>query len=85
MLASAGLAPSVLEAEDAPPRDLRASTWHPPTLDMLAPSGVADALIARGRVTPRWQIRIHETGQRAEFDLSVLSDDTDHPYRLQCE
>ena len=85
LLARAGIAPSVLEAEEAPPRDLRASTWHPPTLDMLAPSGVADALIARGRVTPSWQIRIHETGQRAEFDLSVLRDDTDHPYRLQCE
>ena len=85
LLADAGIEVAVLEAEPAPPRDLRASTWHPPTLDMLASSGVAEALIARGRITPSWQIRIHETGERAEFDLSVLKGDTDHPYRLQCE
>ena len=24
-------------------------------------------------------------GERAEFDLGVLKDETGHPYRLQCE
>jgi 3-(3-hydroxy-phenyl)propionate hydroxylase len=28
---------------------------------------------------------MHSTGQYAEFDLSVLKDETAHPYRLQCE
>ncbi|MGH8284568.1 MAG: FAD-dependent oxidoreductase, partial [Steroidobacteraceae bacterium] len=32
-----------------------------------------------------WQVRVHETHERAEFDLAVLADDTRHPYRLQCE
>jgi 2-polyprenyl-6-methoxyphenol hydroxylase-like FAD-dependent oxidoreductase len=52
---------------------------------MLEPSGLTDVLIEHGRVTPNWQIRLLETGERAEFDLSVLSKDTNHPYRLQCE
>ncbi len=85
LLTEAGIDTTVLEAEPSLPRDLRASTWHPPTLDKLGPSGITDALLARGRITPTWQIRIHETGEKAEFDLSVLKDDTDHPYRLQCE
>jgi 3-(3-hydroxy-phenyl)propionate hydroxylase len=85
LLADAGIRTSVVEGAAELPQDLRASTWHPPTLDMLEIGGVADELIARGRVTPTWQIRIHETGEKAEFDLSVLKDDTGHPYRLQCE
>jgi 3-(3-hydroxy-phenyl)propionate hydroxylase len=36
-------------------------------------------------VTPTWQIRRHEDGARAVFDLSVLKDDTAHPYRVQAE
>jgi len=76
---------TVIEAEAAPARDLRASTFHPPTLDMLEELGVADALIAQGLPSPTWQIRVHETSERAEFDLSLLKDDTRHPYRLQCE
>ncbi len=51
---------------------------------MLAPDGVTDVLIANGRITPTWQVRWHETGERAEFDLDAIADDTDHPYRLQC-
>lgn len=85
LLADAGVPVTVFEKEPDIPRQLRASTWHPPTLDMLAPSGFTDALIEHGRITPTWQIRVHETGERAEFDLSVLSGDTEHPYRLQCE
>ena len=37
-----------------------------------------------GQITPTWQIRMHETGEFAEFDLGVLERDTKHPYRLQC-
>ncbi|MEQ9812798.1 MAG: NAD(P)/FAD-dependent oxidoreductase [Azospirillaceae bacterium] len=84
-LAEAGIPCTVLEAEAAPQEDLRASTWHPPTLDMLAPYGLADRLVAAGLVTPTWQIRMHRSGERAEFDLGILADVTDHPFRLQCE
>jgi 3-(3-hydroxy-phenyl)propionate hydroxylase len=84
-LATLGVPSLVLEAEAAISEDLRASTFHPPTLDMLGELGLADSLIAQGLVTPTWQIRRHEDGARAVFDLSVLKDDTAHPYRLQAE
>jgi 3-(3-hydroxy-phenyl)propionate hydroxylase len=84
-LADFGIPCVVLEAEAGLARDLRASTFHPPTLDMLDDYGLAAPLIARGLLCPSWQIRMHETGEHVAFDLSVLKDDTRHPYRLQCE
>jgi 3-(3-hydroxy-phenyl)propionate hydroxylase len=84
-LAGLGIPSLVLEAEPDISEELRASTFHPPTLDMLDGLGVAADLIAQGLVTPTWQIRRHEDGARAVFDLSVLRDDTAHPYRLQVE
>jgi 3-(3-hydroxy-phenyl)propionate hydroxylase len=77
----------VLLLESAPERgrDLRASTWHPPTLDLLDELGLAAPLVARGHVTPTWQVRMHPSGERAVFDLGVLADESRHPYRLQCE
>jgi 3-(3-hydroxy-phenyl)propionate hydroxylase len=84
-LATVGVPSLVLEAEGDISEDLRASTFHPPTLDMLGELGLADALIAQGLVTPTWQRRGPVAGARAVFDLSVLKDDTAHPYRLQAE
>ena len=85
LLTEAGVQTTVLEADLTLSEDLRASTFHPPTLDMLAPYGVTDALLEAGLTCPTWQIRMHETGEHALFDMSVLEGDTDHPYRLQCE
>ena len=85
LLSRAGVTVRVFEAEPAISLDLRASTFHPPTLDLLEPYGVTGDLVARGLVCPHWQIRLHPDGDRAVFDLSVLSGDTRHPYRLQCE
>jgi 3-(3-hydroxy-phenyl)propionate hydroxylase len=84
-LAHMGHAVTVLEAEPDISEELRASTFHPPTLDMLDTLGLAQPLIAQGLVTPTWQVRIHETGEKAEFDLGVLRDDTAFAYRLQAE
>ncbi|MGA1285874.1 MAG: FAD-dependent oxidoreductase [Rubrivivax sp.] len=84
-LASAGVQVTLIERDPAVSRQLRASTFHPPTLDMLDAWGITDELLRRGRITPRWQIRLHETGEHVSFDLSVLGDETAHPYRLQCE
>jgi 2-polyprenyl-6-methoxyphenol hydroxylase-like FAD-dependent oxidoreductase len=75
----------VLEREPDVPVDMRASTWHPPTLDFMDDLGVAAHLIAHGHIAPTWQQRIKETGERAVFDLGLLADETRHPYRLQCE
>ncbi len=85
LLSRAGVSVRVFEAEPAISLDLRASTFHPPTLDMLEPFGVTADLVARGLVCPHWQIRLHPDGDRAVFDLSVLEGETRHPYRLQCE
>jgi 3-(3-hydroxy-phenyl)propionate hydroxylase len=85
LLARAGVAVTLCEAEPAISRDLRASTFHPPTLDMLDTVGLGDAVVAEGIPCPHWQIRLHPTGERAVFDLGVLAKDTRHPYRLQCE
>ena len=84
-LATADIPVTLFEADAKVSEDLRASTFHPPTLDMLDRFGLGTELVARGLITPSWQIRMQETGERAEFDLSVLRNDTAHPYRLQCE
>lgn len=85
LLGCQGIACVVLDAATSVPRELRASTFHPPTLDMLEPFGITQRLVAEGLVAPTWQVRWHSTGEYAEFDLSLLKDHTRHPYRVQCE
>jgi len=85
LLGQAGVSVLILEAVAAIEQDLRASTFHPPTLDMLEQVEATPALIEQGLVCPHWQVRWHPFGDRAVFDLSVLSDCTGHPYRLQVE
>jgi 3-(3-hydroxy-phenyl)propionate hydroxylase len=85
LLAEAGRSVTVIEAEAEPARDLRASTFHPPTLDMLERVGITPSLVAAGLPCPHWQVRLHPAGDRAVFDLGSLAADTGHPYRLQCE
>jgi 3-(3-hydroxy-phenyl)propionate hydroxylase len=85
LLGSKGISVVVLEAEAAISEELRASTFHPPTLDMMAPYGITKRMIEAGLICPTWQIRLHPSGERAVFDLSVLKDVSEHPYRLQCE
>ena len=48
-----GVNVTVLEREGSIPRDMRASTFHPATLDLLMDSGLADALVKRGTVVPQ--------------------------------
>lgn len=85
LLARKGIEVSLFEKEAGLDEDLRASTFHPPTLDMLAGQGITPVLLEEGLVCPHWQIRLHPDGDRAVFDLSVLAGDTEHPFRLQCE
>lgn len=85
VLGSQGIHVRLFEAAETLPDELRASTFHPPTLDMLAPYGVTEAMLAQGLICPHWQVRMHPSGERAVFDLSVLAGETEHPYRLQCE
>jgi len=85
LLVDAGIAVSLVEASADLPRDLRASTFHPPTLDMLERFGVVERMIEQGLICPTWQFRDRNEGVVATFELSRLLPDTNHPYRLQCE
>lgn len=84
-LARAGIPVTVLEREATLAHDLRASTFHPPTLEMLDELALAEPLIAQGLEVPTWQVRRHETHEKALFDLSLIAEDTRYPFRLQCE
>jgi 3-(3-hydroxy-phenyl)propionate hydroxylase len=84
-LAESGIPVTVLEREPAPIIDYRASTFHPPTLDLLEACGATEALVAMGLKARTMQYRDRRRGKIAEFDFSLLRDDTRHPYRLQCE
>jgi len=84
-LARRGIPNVVLEAEPELVQELRGSTFHPPTLDMLDEFGVVPRMIAEGLKAPTWQFRDRETGPVATFDMSLLAGDTNHPYRVQCE
>lgn len=85
LLTEAGFPVIVFEKGSGLSMDMRASTFHPATLDLIQPLGLAHALVARGSIASRWQYMIHGTQKRAVFDLDAISDLTEHPYRLQCE
>ena len=81
----AGIPVTVLEAGTALSEESRASTFHPPTLDMLDGLGAAAELIAQGLVAPRFQYRSRRHGVLGTFDFAAIADLTGHPYRLQAE
>ena len=84
-LARAGVPVTVFEQGPRLSEESRASTFHPPTLDMLHALGAAEPLIAQGLVCPTFQYRTKKHGLTAEFNFSAIADATAHPYRVQCE
>lgn len=84
-LAKNGIPSVLLERESGLTEDLRASTFHPPTLDMLDDLGLVEELLSLGLVCPKFQFRDRRTERYAEFDLGVLDGETRHPYRAQVE
>jgi 3-(3-hydroxy-phenyl)propionate hydroxylase len=85
LLARAGIDTVLLEAGQTCAEDLRASTFHPPTLEMLDQIGITSTLLDRGLKAPIYHWRDRQSGTSVEFDLSELSDITRYPYRIQCE
>ncbi|HKF73137.1 MAG TPA: FAD-dependent monooxygenase [Stellaceae bacterium] len=83
-LALQGVPVIVLESEPELPRDLRAGSFHPPTVEMLGPLGIAEDFLSLGIRVARWQIR-----QRreivVEWDLGLIADATPYPFRLHVE
>jgi 3-(3-hydroxy-phenyl)propionate hydroxylase len=80
-----GVPVTVFEAGADLSMESRASTFHPPTLDMLDALGAAKPLIAQGLAAPKFQYRTMRHGILAQFDFGTIADATAHPYRLQCE
>src|SRR3954447_23322491 len=75
----------VLEKSDTLGTESRASTFHPPTLDMLDDLGFAEALIAQGLKAPTVQYSSSADGLLGTFDFAAISDLVRHPFRLQAE
>jgi 3-(3-hydroxy-phenyl)propionate hydroxylase len=84
-LVRGGVPVTVFEAGGDLSEESRASTFHPPTLDMLDRLGAAAPLIAQGLVAPAFQYRSKHHGVLAQFDFGAIADVTKHPYRVQCE
>lgn len=80
-----GIPVTVLEKSSALSMESRASTFHPPTLDLLDDLGFAKPLIAQGLKAPKVQYGSTVEGELGTFDFSAISDLTRHPYRLQAE
>src|SRR5687768_6672359 len=84
-LAKQGVPVLVLEAEPDLTIDLRAGTFHPPTLEMMAPYGITAEMLKTAIKVPRWQIRDKKHGLIVEWDLTEIADLTPYPYRLHIE
>ena len=84
-LAKRGVDVILLEAGADCAIDLRASTFHPPTLEMLDEFGITEKLIEMGLKAPIYHFRERQTGEVIEFDMSEIGDVTRYPFRIQCE
>ena len=80
-----GVPVTVFEAGADLSEESRASTFHPPTLDMLDRLGAARPLIAQGLTAPAFEYRSRQHGVLAQFDFGAIANVTAHPYRVQCE
>ncbi len=80
-----GVPVTVFEAGAELAAESRASTFHPPTLDMLDALGAAAPLIAQGLKAPQFQYRTRARGVLAQFDFGAIKDVTAHPFRVQSE
>jgi 3-(3-hydroxy-phenyl)propionate hydroxylase len=84
-LARAGIPAEVFEADAELNSQIRASTFHPKTLELFQQWGVADALIQQGYKVDRLQYWEREPRRLiADFDYKAIAQDTPYPFRLQC-
>jgi 3-(3-hydroxy-phenyl)propionate hydroxylase len=84
-LAQRGIDVVVLEAGPDCAQDLRASTFHPPTLELLDEIGITQTLLTKGLKAPVYHWRDRHSGEVTDFDLTEISDVTRYPFRIQCE
>lgn len=82
-LAQAGIPVVVVELHPEPRPDWRASTFHAATLEVLEAIDITGQMHAEGLIVPKYQFRDRRDGLVAEFDFTLLADETRFPYRLQ--
>jgi 3-(3-hydroxy-phenyl)propionate hydroxylase len=82
-LAQLGVEVLLLEAEEVPKTDWRASTFHCATLEILEPTGILPEMLDLGLRAPTYQLRDRSSGVVATFDFSLLASETAYPFRLQ--
>ena len=86
LLARAGIAVRLFEANAGPLDDPRAATTHPATLEVLGAAGLVDDMARVGLISPIFQFWDRPSGQKiAEFDHALLADETPYPFVIQCE
>ena len=85
LLASRGIEVALLEAGADCALDLRASTFHPPTLEMLDELSITSRLLEMGLKAPIYHFRERRTGEVIDFDMGEIADVTRYPFRVQCE
>ncbi len=85
-LAHAGVPVLLIEQEPALTVDLRAGSYHPPTLEAMAPYGITARMLERGIKVRHWQIRDRKNpAWVANWDLGLIADLTPYPYRFHLE
>jgi 3-(3-hydroxy-phenyl)propionate hydroxylase len=84
-LAQQGIDVLIAESGSDAAQDLRASTFHAPTLEMLDQIGITDKLIEMGLKAPVYHWRDRKSGEVFSFDLTEISDVARYPFRIQCE
>lgn len=74
----------LLEKRDGLSTVSKASTFHPPTLEIFGNFGVLGPMLEKGRKATHIQYRDPD-GVFAEFDHALLEADTPYPFRLHLE
>lgn len=83
-LQSKGVPVQVFEQLPELSPEARASTFHPPTLEMFAEWGIIDEVLAQGHIVRSLEYWERATRQRvAKFDYALIAQDTAYPFRLQ--
>jgi 3-(3-hydroxy-phenyl)propionate hydroxylase len=86
LLARRGVEVKVFDLNDELQNDPRAATTHPATLEVLDEAGLVEEMSRVGLVAPIFQFWDRPSGRLvAQFDHTLLQDDTRFPYVVQCE
>src|SRR5580704_12609210 len=86
MLGRRGISVRVFDNNPGLQADPRAATTHPATIDLLDEVGLADDMARVGLVAPIFQFWDRPSNRLvAQFHHSVLANDTNHPFVVQCE